>query len=184
MPAVRVSAFPQSHRGDCDECGRNAIWFIGWINYWVEVTVMSNGPDGGSTRGLSSREKWSCSYIAVPYVCMAPRRWAALLDQRHGVWPCRVYLHRPPARRHAYRRVDRRGNGWDVQLAQRILRRRLVGGAVVATSRAASSPFTFAASDCWTPTTVPASKCRPLTARGSDTGATLSAQRRGCSAIA
>ena len=28
------------------------------------------------------------------------------------------------------------------------------------------------------------SKCRPLTARGSDTGATLSAQRRGCSAIA
>jgi len=30
---------------------------------------MSNGPDGGSTRGLSSREKWSCSYIAVPYMC-------------------------------------------------------------------------------------------------------------------
>jgi hypothetical protein len=33
---------------------------------------MSNGPDGGSTRGLSSLEKWSCSYIAVPYGCAAP----------------------------------------------------------------------------------------------------------------
>lgn len=110
---------------------------------------MSNGPDGGSTRGLSSREKWSCSYIAVPYMCAWHHEDELLCwinDTEYGL-AAYIYTGRP-ARRHAYRRVDRRGNGWDVQLAQRILRRRLVGGAVVATSRAASSPFTLAASDC------------------------------------